>query len=89
MAGPGQTVVQKGRYVATVDVPFLLGAIVSPELLKSKLEEKGFTSVEVAESRPPGWPLSADGDYYVSVGWLKSPKLFDVPDAVTEYRKVG
>ena len=81
--------VQQGRYVATVDVPFLLGAVVTPGLLKSKLEEQGFTSVVVSESRPSSWPLGADGDYYVSVGWNRAPKVFDVPSAVVEHRKVA
>ena len=79
---------QKGRYVATVDVPFLLGALITPSLLKEKLEEKGFTDVHVAEERPAGWPLTEDGDYYVSVGWNRAPSVFDVPDAVLAHRKV-
>lgn len=80
---------QKGRYAAVVDVPFLLGAIVSPALMKSKLEEKGFTDVLVSEEKPIGFPLTSDGDYYVAVSWNQAPKVFDVPDAVTEHRKVA
>lgn len=87
--GPGQELVQKGRYAAVVDVPFLLGAVVSASLLKSKLEEKGFTNVQVTEEKPAGFPLAADGDYYVAVSWNQAPKVFDVPDAVTDHRKVG
>jgi len=81
--------VQKGRYAATVDVPLLLGPIVTPALLKEKLEEKGFSNVRVAEKRPAGWPLGPDGDYYVMVSWTKVPQVFDVPDAVTAHRKVA
>jgi hypothetical protein len=81
--------VEKGSYVATVDVPFLLGAIVNAPLLKSKLEEKGFTNVSVAESKPAGFPLGGDADYYVTVSWNQNPKVFDVPSAVTAYRKVA
>lgn len=72
-----------------MDVPFLLGALVSAPLLKTKLEEKGFSSVVVSETRPAGFPLSGSADYYVSVSWQNSPKVFDVPDAVTAYRKVA
>ena len=80
---------QRGRYVATVDVPFLLGPVVTPALLREKLAEKGFTDVVVSERRPASWPLEADGDYYVSVTWPSSPKVFEVPDAVLEHRKVA
>lgn len=72
-----------------VDVPFLLGAIVSAPLLKSKLEEKGFVNVSVSEEKPAGFPLGSDGDYYVAVSWNQAPKVFDVPDAVTEHRKIA
>lgn len=89
MLQPGQKLVQKGRYVAIVDVPFLLGAIVSAPLLKSKLEEKGFSNVVVAEKKPAGFPLPGSGDYYVSVSWNRPPKVFDVPDAVTSQKKVA
>lgn len=78
-----------GRYAATVDIPFLLGPVVSKELLTAKLAEKGFQNVVVSEERPPGFPLSSDGDYYVLVSWAKAPQVFDVPDAVVEHRKVG
>jgi hypothetical protein len=86
---PGQQLVQQGRYVATVDVPFLLGALVSPALLKSKLEEKGFTGVSVSESKPAGFPLPGLADYYVAVSWNRTPQVFDVPDAVTSHRKIA
>ncbi len=86
---PGQELVQKGRYAAVVDVPFLLGALVSAPLLKTKLEEKGFTNVQVSEQKPLGFPLSSDGDYYVSVDWNRAPQAFTVPSAVTEHRKVA
>ena len=72
-----------------MDVPFLLGAIVSAPLLKSKLEEKGFTNVIVSEQKPPGFPLGAEGDYYVAVSWNQAPQVFDVPDAVTAHRKIS
>ena len=72
-----------------MDVPFLLGALVTPTLLKEKLEEKGFTQVAVAEERPAGWPLGQDGDYYVSVAWNRGPQIFDLPDAVVAHRKVA
>ena len=79
---------RQGRYVATVDVPFLLGAVVSADLLRSKLIEKGFTNVLVSEKKPASFPLMSEGDYYVSVDWQNAPKVFDVPGAVTEHRKV-
>lgn len=86
---PGEVLVQRGRYVATVDVPFLLGAVVSAPLLKSKLEDKGFTNVRVSEEKPLTFPLASEGDYYVTVDWNKSPQAFDVPSAVVEHRKVA
>lgn len=80
---------KQGRYAATVDVPFLAAALISSSLLKSKLEEKGFTSVVVTDERPAGFPLGSEGDYYVLVSWPGAPKVFDVPDAVVEHRKVA
>ncbi len=81
--------VQRGRYVATVDVPWLAKAIASPALVKQKLEEKGFSNVSVLESPPPGWPLGPADDYYVAVSWQNPPQVFKVPGAVTAYRKVA
>jgi len=81
--------VQKGRYVAVVDIPFLLGPLVSPTLMKSKLEEKGFSNVQVSAEKPATFPLATSGDYYVSVDWNRPPQAFDVPSAVTEHRKVA
>lgn len=72
-----------------MDVPWLAKALVTPELLKQKLEEKGFTSVLVSENKPAGWPLGDADDYYVRVSWNSSPKVFDVPGAVTDHRKVA
>ena len=80
---------QRGRYAATVSVPFPASMIASAPLLKSKLEEKGFTNVQVSEEKPPGFPLGSEGDYYVLVSWQQAPKVFDVPGAVTEHRKVA
>jgi hypothetical protein len=62
---------------------------VSAPLLKSKLEEKGFTNVAVSEEKPAGFPLDGNADYYVAVSWNQAPKIFDVPSAVTEHRKVA
>ena len=84
----GQEIVSKGRYAATVDVPFLASAFISAPLLKSRLEEKGFTNVVVSEQKPAGFPLAGSGDYYVAVSWNQAPKVFDVPSAVTDHRKV-
>lgn len=78
-----------GTYDATVNVPWLAQALVSPELLKRKLEEKGFTNVLVSEHEPPGWTLGPADDYYVRVSWNKPPQVFDVPSAVTSHRKVA
>lgn len=64
-------------------------AIVSPGLLKTKLEEKGFSNVLVFEEKPPGWPLGDADDYYVMVSWSGMPKVFDVPSAVTAHQKVS
>lgn len=80
---------RSGRYVATVEVPFFLGPVVSAPLLKSKLEEKGFSNVQVSEEKPLTFPLASEGDYYVSVDWTKTPQAFDVPSAVVEHRKVA
>lgn len=85
----GEVLVTQGRYVAVVDVPFLLGAVVSAPLIKQKLEEKGFKNVVVSEGKPAGFPLRSDGDYYVTVDWVNSPQAFDVPAAVIEHRKVA
>ena len=87
--GPGQELVQKGTYLATVDVPWLAKALVTPELLKQKLEEKGFTGVVVSESKPAGWPLADADDYYVRVSWNKPAQVFDVPEAVTDHRRIS
>lgn len=78
-----------GRYVATVNVPFLLGPVVSDSLLKEKLQGKGFTNVLVSEQKPLTFPLASVGDYYVTVDWNKSPQAFDVPSAVVEHKKVA
>lgn len=69
-------------------VPWLAKAIVSPELLQQKLEEKGFTNVAVSEQMPPGWTLGPADDYYVTVSWANSPQAFDVPSQVTAHKKV-
>lgn len=87
--GAGQELVRPGTYLATVDVPWFAKALVSPELLKSKLEEKGFTGVVVSETKPTGWPLGDADDYYVRVSWNKPSQVFDVPEAVTSHRKVA
>ena len=87
--GAGQALITQGRYAAVVDVPFLLGGLVSASLLREKLQEKGFTDVQVSEGKPAGFPLTGEGDYYVAVSWNKTPQVFDVPSAVTEHRKVG
>lgn len=80
---------RQGTYVANVNVPWLAQALVSPELLRQKLLEKGFDSVQVSEQMPPGWTLGPAGDYYVRVSWNRPPQVFDVPGAVTDYRKVS
>jgi hypothetical protein len=85
----GQALLTKGRYAAVVDVPFLLGPVVSAPLLKRELEKKGFRNVGVFEEKPARFPLQGSGDYYVTVDWVNSPQVFDVPSAVTEYRKVA
>jgi hypothetical protein len=85
----GQELVQKGRYAAVVDVPFLLAPVISAPLIRSELEAKGFKNVRVSEDRPAGFPLQGGGDYYVTVDWTNLPQVFDVPGAVTEYRKVA
>ena len=79
----------KGRYAAVVDTPFLLGALITPGLLKEKLEERGFSNVVVSEEKRAGFPLGSEGDYYVEVSWNRAPQVFDVPEAVTEHRKVA
>jgi hypothetical protein len=75
--------------VAVVDVPFLLGGLVTPGLLKGKLEEKGFREVFVSEDKSPSFPLSSEGDYYVGVSWKNAPQVFDVPSAVIEHGRVA
>jgi len=66
-----------------------LGALVSASLLKAKLEARGFTNVQVSEEKPKGFPLDGNADYYVAVSWNQAPKVFDVPSAVTEHRKIS
>lgn len=87
--GPGQIRIDRGSYVANVDVPFPASIVATPSVIKQGLEDKGFSNVRVSESAPSNWPLSSDGDYFVTASWQNSAKVFDLPDAVTEHRKVA
>jgi hypothetical protein len=75
---PGET------YVAEVDVPFLVSALVSRDAIRSALEEEGFVVITITDDPPPWWP-SVDGspDWYVVASYSGEPRLRPLPDQLS------
>jgi hypothetical protein len=63
-----------GRYWATVQVHAPASFFASKSKVKAAAEAKGFTNVGVSDTRPSGWPGTAQGSYYVSGTYAGAPQ---------------
>lgn len=68
--------------LASVDVPFLVGALVSASAIRDGLRAKGLSPLLVTEERPPWWP-GREADWYIRARFVgRQGRTLDVPGAV-------
>lgn len=82
----GQIVVSPGAWIATADVGFPKSLVVTKDLIAGALRDQGWRQVNVMTEAPKDWPLSRSGNYFVEAVWPGQPRIFQLPDEVTDIR---
>jgi hypothetical protein len=49
-------------------------SLATEDRVRTEAEKRGFIGVSVSKGKPPGWPGTASGDYYVSATYAGAPK---------------
>jgi hypothetical protein len=69
-------------YLAQVDVPGLLAALVTESAIRSGLEADGFVPVTVTQERPTFWPSQDSASWYIVASYSGTAQARPMPSSI-------
>lgn len=69
-------------YLAQVDVPFLLGALVGGQQIREGLEREGFVVIRAQQERPDFWPSDDFADWYLVASYSGERRARNIPGGI-------